>query len=145
MSIPRRLVILTTTGGASPGTMRARESARLRYVDGLDAAGAWALLDELASRARTERLALLCFEAEMQHCHRQVLLDEVQGAAGDAGAWCLTVGEGVVDAQHAEGVLMSGHSRWPSRWGRATHGTNAPTTRPRCSLSLLRQPTLVRH
>ena len=48
-------------------------------MDGLDAAGAWALLDELASRARTERLALLCFEAEMQHCHRQVLLDEVRG------------------------------------------------------------------
>lgn len=54
------------------------KAARMRYVDELEAADARALLDELANRAQTERLALLCFEAETERCHRHVLLEEVQ-------------------------------------------------------------------
>lgn len=60
------------------GDEQQRESARSRYLDELDAVDAWTTLDELAIRAQTERLALLCFEAETHRCHRHIILEEVQ-------------------------------------------------------------------
>ncbi|MGH3930619.1 MAG: DUF488 family protein [Pseudonocardiaceae bacterium] len=54
------------------------EAARLRYIRELDTTDAWSMLDELAARARTERIAFLCFEAETERCHRHVLLEELQ-------------------------------------------------------------------
>lgn len=60
------------------GDAQQLEAARSRYVGELDAKGAWTLLEELAVRAQTQRLALLCFEADGERCHRQVLLDKIQ-------------------------------------------------------------------
>lgn len=54
------------------------EIARWRYIRQLDATDAWTLLDDLVARAQTERVALLCFEAETERCHRHVLLEEVR-------------------------------------------------------------------
>jgi uncharacterized protein (DUF488 family) len=54
------------------------EIARWRYIRTLDVTDAWTLLDDLTDRAQTERVALLCFEAETGRCHRQVLLEEVR-------------------------------------------------------------------
>lgn len=54
------------------------EVARWRYIRRLDATNAWILLDDLAARAQAERVALLCFEAETERCHRHVLLEEVR-------------------------------------------------------------------
>jgi uncharacterized protein (DUF488 family) len=60
------------------GNEQQLEAARLRYMGELDVTDGWMLVDELAARALTERLALLCFEAETQRCHRHVLLEQVQ-------------------------------------------------------------------
>jgi uncharacterized protein (DUF488 family) len=60
------------------GNEKQLEAARFRYMSELDTTGGWLLVDELATRALTERLALLCFEAETQRCHRHVLLEQVQ-------------------------------------------------------------------
>ncbi|HEV7973822.1 DUF488 domain-containing protein [Amycolatopsis sp.] len=53
------------------------ERAKAAYTDLLTSDGAQASLDELGDLARTERIALLCFEADERRCHRDVVLGEL--------------------------------------------------------------------
>ncbi|MEV0902815.1 DUF488 domain-containing protein [Actinoplanes sp. NPDC049802] len=39
-------------------------------------------LEDVAAAGRQERVAVLCFEADEDHCHRQVLIEEVQRRLG---------------------------------------------------------------
>lgn len=76
--------------GGFAGDAHQLEAARSRYMDELDAADAWTMLDALATRAQTERLALLCFEAETHRCHRHILLEEIlerQGSVSHLSRW----------------------------------------------------------
>jgi uncharacterized protein (DUF488 family) len=41
-----------------------------------------AVLEEIVAAARAERVALLCFEAQRQDCHRSVLLEEIAARHG---------------------------------------------------------------
>jgi uncharacterized protein (DUF488 family) len=54
-----------------PEAVDSRERYRVTLAEPA-AAGA---VDQVREFARTERVALLCFEADQAHCHRQVLLD----------------------------------------------------------------------
>lgn len=73
-------------------------AARRRYTDLLDEPAAQAGLDELAALSRTHRVAVLCFEADEQHCHRHVVLKQVRlrthVVAGDDPARRAAFGEG---------------------------------------------------
>ncbi|MFD4249136.1 DUF488 family protein [Amycolatopsis thermoflava] len=51
--------------------------ARARYAATLETEPAQRSLDELANLARTELIAVLCFEADQRRCHRAVVLDEI--------------------------------------------------------------------
>ena len=57
-------------GYATTETVEARE-ARDRFRDVLTSDGASSALEELASLARDRTIALFCFEADEDHCHRQ--------------------------------------------------------------------------
>lgn len=52
-------------------------AAKARYAALLDTDTAQASLDEVAGLATRERVAVLCFEADQQRCHRDVVLREV--------------------------------------------------------------------
>ncbi len=52
--------------------------ARSIYRTLLDRPEADRALDDLAASGRTELVALLCFEADQQRCHRDVILQEVR-------------------------------------------------------------------
>ncbi|WP_275295399.1 DUF488 domain-containing protein [Amycolatopsis sp. La24] len=52
-------------------------AARQRYADAIDTSEARAVLDDLARRAKTGALAVLCFEADQSRCHRDVVLAEI--------------------------------------------------------------------
>ncbi|WP_246607405.1 DUF488 domain-containing protein [Paractinoplanes toevensis] len=84
-------------GFASEGLQRA--DARRRYVGllgGVEASGA---LDALTEAGRLERVAVLCFEAEQDRCHRDVVLAQAQRR--------LTGGP-APNAEHAEDVCAFG-------------------------------------
>jgi uncharacterized protein (DUF488 family) len=53
------------------------EQAKERYVELLESDEAQASLDELGRLAATERIAVLCFEADQRRCHRDVVISEV--------------------------------------------------------------------
>lgn len=57
-------------GYATTDTVEARE-ARDRFRDALTSDRATSALKELASLARDQTIALFCFEADEDHCHRQ--------------------------------------------------------------------------
>lgn len=57
-------------GYATTDTLEARE-ARDRFRDVLTSDRATSALKELASLARDRKIALFCFEADEDHCHRQ--------------------------------------------------------------------------
>lgn len=68
-------------------TGAARNQARTRYAELLDQPQARQALEDVAAAGRQERVAVLCFEADENQCHRQVLIQEVQrrlGAGTDA-------------------------------------------------------------
>lgn len=90
------------------GNEQQLQAARLRYMGELDATGGWRLVEELATRALTERLALLCFEAQTQRCHRHVLLEQVQERHSAHVRGVSSQAVGAVDAEHAEGLLALG-------------------------------------
>lgn len=51
------------------------DRARRRYTEVLGEADAREALDEIASLTQSGRVALLCFEADERHCHRELLID----------------------------------------------------------------------
>lgn len=56
----------------------ARE-VRERFTAELEAAAAHDALEELANLARTGPVAVFCYEADEQHCHREQVLEQVRG------------------------------------------------------------------
>ncbi|MEV4621875.1 DUF488 domain-containing protein [Asanoa sp. NPDC049573] len=52
------------------GSPAARAAARATYASSMPSSA----LATVAALARTERVALLCFEADQAHCHRDVIL-----------------------------------------------------------------------
>lgn len=56
----------------------ARE-VRERFTTELKAEAAHDALEELANLARTGRVAVFCYEADEQHCHREQVLEQVRG------------------------------------------------------------------
>jgi uncharacterized protein (DUF488 family) len=65
----------------------ARNQARDRYAALLHQPEARQALEDVAAAGRQERVAVLCFEADENQCHRQVVIQEVQrrlGAGTDA-------------------------------------------------------------
>lgn len=56
----------------------ARENARAHYAALLRRPEAERALDEVTAAGRQERVAVLCFEADEDRCHRQVVIQEVQ-------------------------------------------------------------------
>jgi uncharacterized protein (DUF488 family) len=53
------------------------EAAKARYAALLDSDTAQASLEEVARVAAGERVAVLCFEADQNRCHRDVVLREI--------------------------------------------------------------------
>lgn len=66
------------------GSPRERERARAQFADLLRRSEATAALDALVRASRSERVAVLCFEADQGRCHRDVVLDEVRRRGGEA-------------------------------------------------------------
>ena len=64
------------------GTGAARNQARTRYAALLAQPQARQALEDVAAAGRQERVAVLCFEADEDQCHRQVLIQEVQRRLG---------------------------------------------------------------
>jgi transcriptional regulator with XRE-family HTH domain len=58
---------------------RAEEGRRV-YREALRAPDAGALLEELSEMARDHVVAVLCFETDLEMCHRKVIIDEVVSA-----------------------------------------------------------------
>lgn len=56
----------------------ARE-VRERFMGELEAEAAREALEELANFARTAPVAVFCYEADEQHCHREQVLEQVRG------------------------------------------------------------------
>ncbi|MGN6763254.1 MAG: DUF488 domain-containing protein [Leifsonia sp.] len=52
--------------------------ARDRYRETLNSEAAIADLDELAALARNHLVAVLCFEADERHCHREQVIEAAQ-------------------------------------------------------------------
>ncbi|MBZ4487676.1 DUF488 domain-containing protein [Microbacterium sp. cx-55] len=52
---------------------------RERFTAELEAQGARKALEELADLARTGPVAVFCYEADEQHCHREQVLEQVRG------------------------------------------------------------------
>jgi uncharacterized protein (DUF488 family) len=59
------------------GTETDLDHAKATYAELLTSDDAQASLDKLGDLARTERIALLCFEADERRCHRDVVLAEL--------------------------------------------------------------------
>ncbi|WP_434741393.1 DUF488 domain-containing protein [Micromonospora sp. SH-82] len=70
------------------GTPAELESARQAYADLLDRPESIAALDELASAAQDELVALLCFEADESRCHRHVVMRALKDRS--ATVWAST-------------------------------------------------------
>ncbi len=66
-------------GYAELDTLAAKE-ARARYREALETADAVACIRELAALANEQEIALLCFEADERHCHREQTLEAVRRA-----------------------------------------------------------------
>jgi uncharacterized protein (DUF488 family) len=64
------------------GDAQELSDARGRYTDLLDAEAADAALDRLAALAEHNRVAVMCFEADEERCHRHVVLSEVRRRLG---------------------------------------------------------------
>jgi len=60
------------------GAGAAREDARGFYSELLREPAAEQALEDVAAAGRHERVAVLCFEADEDRCHRQVVIQEVQ-------------------------------------------------------------------
>jgi uncharacterized protein (DUF488 family) len=60
--------------GGTPDELQAARDAFIALLANPHAHGA---IDALAKAAERERVALLCFEADQQRCHRDVVMDEV--------------------------------------------------------------------
>jgi len=60
------------------GTPSEMAEARSTFQELLRQPEADRALDAVAAAARTERVALLCYEADQNHCHRDVILDETR-------------------------------------------------------------------
>src|SRR4051812_30533408 len=60
--------------GGTPEQLRGAREAFGVLLDGPDAVAA---LDALAGAAQRERIAVLCFEADQERCHRDVVMREV--------------------------------------------------------------------
>lgn len=60
-------------------------AARDRYAALLDTPDAQSALDQLAARGCRERVAVMCFEADEERCHRHVVLAEVYRRLDRAG------------------------------------------------------------
>lgn len=60
------------------GDGQALAEARGRYADLLDEEAADTALDRLAALAADRRVAVMCFEADEERCHRHVVLEEVR-------------------------------------------------------------------
>ncbi|MFD9541395.1 DUF488 family protein [Streptomyces sp. NPDC060022] len=58
------------------------DEGRARFKDLLQTEAAMACLADLAERAKKSRVAVLCFEQDVERCHRAVVLTEVQRVAG---------------------------------------------------------------
>lgn len=56
------------------------EEGRRVFREGLQSPEAEASLDELSSLVRDQVVAVLCFESDVEKCHRKVIIDEVAGA-----------------------------------------------------------------
>lgn len=69
-------------GFARPGTVEA-DVAHARYRELLDSTMAQEAIERVASLARNERVAVLCFEASERGCHRQFVLEEVKSRLTD--------------------------------------------------------------
>ncbi|MFC4066802.1 DUF488 domain-containing protein [Actinoplanes subglobosus] len=67
-------------GFASTGTVR--DHARSRYTELLHQPQARQALEDVAAAGRQERVAVLCFEADENQCHRQVVIQEIQRRLG---------------------------------------------------------------
>jgi uncharacterized protein (DUF488 family) len=52
--------------------------ARGRFMDALSGEAATASLHELAAIARTTNVAVLCFEKDERHCHREQVIERVR-------------------------------------------------------------------
>ena len=52
---------------------------RERFTAELQAEAALEALEELANLARTGPVAVFCYEADEQHCHREQVLEQVRG------------------------------------------------------------------
>lgn len=63
------------------GSVTELARAKAAYSQLLVGGEARRALDELASSARRERVAVLCFEADQYRCHRDVVLAELSGRA----------------------------------------------------------------
>ncbi len=63
--------------------------SRARFRASLRTPQARAALDELRSRIREERVALLCFEREPDCCHRQLVSDDLLRHDPGLGVWHL--------------------------------------------------------
>lgn len=64
------------------GTGVVRNQARSRYAELLHQPQARQALEDVAAAGRQERVAVLCFEADENQCHRQVVIQEVQRRFG---------------------------------------------------------------
>ncbi|MDQ0663378.1 uncharacterized protein (DUF488 family) [Arthrobacter ulcerisalmonis] len=69
-------------GFARPGTTEA-DVAHARYRGLLEADAAQEAIERIATLARNERVAVLCFEASERGCHRQFVLEEVKSRLTD--------------------------------------------------------------
>ncbi|MGH3948554.1 MAG: DUF488 family protein [Pseudonocardiaceae bacterium] len=59
------------------GDATALATARARYRERLESPAAYAALAQVRELAYTGRVALLCFEADQERCHRHVLLQQL--------------------------------------------------------------------
>jgi uncharacterized protein (DUF488 family) len=73
----RELGKLKANRAGFAGSEAELQQAKERYVELLESDEAQASLDELGRLAATERIAVLCCEADQRRCHRDVVLSEV--------------------------------------------------------------------
>ncbi|MBB2498758.1 DUF488 domain-containing protein [Amycolatopsis echigonensis] len=73
----RELGNLKANRAGFAGTEAELAQAKSRYAELLDSAEGQASLNELGRLAASERIAVLCFEADQRRCHRDVVLGEI--------------------------------------------------------------------
>ena len=59
------------------GSQQELDEAKARYAQLLAEPDAQTALDDVSTYAETERIAVLCFEADQHRCHRDVVLSEI--------------------------------------------------------------------